>query len=72
MAVVAALVVFATLAAIIAARARAAVPAVLFGVIAVVLFATTPLGSGIPEAVQVAATWIGDTAGQLFDAVDTS
>lgn len=71
MAVIAVLVVFATLAALIAARARAAGPALLFGVVAIALFATTPLGAGIPEALATAAGWIGKTAGQLFDAVDT-
>jgi hypothetical protein len=70
--VISALVVFAALAAVICARSRAAGPALLFGVVAAVLFATTPMGAGVPEATASVVGWVGDTAGQLLGAVDTS
>lgn len=69
--VVSALIVFAALGAVVCARARAAGPALLFGVVAIALFATTPLGAGVPEAAASVAAWVGDSAGQLFAAVDT-
>jgi hypothetical protein len=43
----------------------------LFGVVAIALFATTPLGAGVPEAAASVAAWVGDSAGQLFASVDT-
>lgn len=62
---IAALVVFAALAAFICARARAAGPALLFGVVAVVLFSTTPLGAGLPRAAAAIATFVGESADKL-------
>lgn len=69
--VVSALIVFSGLAAFICAKARAAGPALLFGVVALALFATTPMGAGVPAATAAVASWVGDVAGHLFGAVDT-
>lgn len=49
--VVIALIVFSALGAVICLRARAAGPAVFFGVLAVGLFAASPLGAQLPDAV---------------------
>lgn len=46
-----ALILFSALGAVICARARAAGPALFFGVVAVALFAATPLGAELPGAV---------------------
>lgn len=46
-----ALIAFSALGALICARARAAGPALFFGVVAVALFAATPLGAELPGAV---------------------
>ncbi len=57
--VVAALIVFSVIGAFICAKARAAVPALFFGVVGVVLFCTTPMGAGLPSAIAGIAGWIG-------------
>jgi len=49
MSVLTALIVFSGLAAMICARARAAGPAVFFGVVAVALLSATPLGAELRE-----------------------
>lgn len=69
--VISALVVFSALAALICARARAAGPALLFGVVTIALFATTPMGSGVSAATAAVVSWVGDTAGALLNGVDT-
>ncbi len=50
--VLVALIVFSALGAVICMKARAAGPAVFFGVVAVALFAATPLGAELPGAVS--------------------
>jgi hypothetical protein len=45
------LIFFAILGAVVCARARVAGGAVLFGVLAIVLFVTTPAGAGLPGAI---------------------
>ncbi len=60
MSVIAALIVFSTIGAVLCAKSRAAGPALFFGVTAVVLFCTTPLGSGLPELFAHVAGWVGD------------
>ncbi|MPZ64556.1 MAG: hypothetical protein GEU83_03225 [Pseudonocardiaceae bacterium] len=50
--VVVALIVFSALGAVICARARAAGPALFFGVVAVALLAATPLGEQLREGVE--------------------
>ena len=47
-----ALMLFAILGAVLCARARVAGGAVLFGVIAILLFVATPAGAGLPGAVS--------------------
>ena len=39
-----------------------------FGTFAVVLFCTTPLGSGLPGALADVAGWVGDTGAQVAQA----
>ena len=46
------LILFAIVGAVICARSRVAGGAVLFGVIAIVLFVATPSGAGLPDAVS--------------------
>jgi hypothetical protein len=62
---IAGLAVFSALAAVISARARAAGPALLFGIVAIALFTTTPLGSGLPDAIASIANFIGELADKL-------
>lgn len=45
------LILFAIVGAVICARARVAGGAVVFGVIAIVLFVSTPVGAGLPGAI---------------------
>lgn len=66
--VIAALILFSTVGALICAKARAAVPALFFGVVAVVLFCTTPLGAGLPGAAADVAGWVGDQGGGVVQA----
>lgn len=61
--VIAAVMVFSGLAAAVCAKARAAAPALLFGVVAVVLFCFTPMGAGLPGAVASVSEWVGGHAG---------
>ena len=65
---VSALIVFSTVAAFICVKSRAAGPALLFGVVAVVLFCTTPTGDGLPSAVASLFDWIGDQGSPQLDA----
>jgi hypothetical protein len=63
--VIAGLAIFSALAAVISARARAAGPALLFGVVAIVLFVSTPLGSGVPDAIAAVANFVSELADKL-------
>ncbi len=73
--VVTALMVFSALAAVICTKARAAGPAVFFGVFAVALLTATPLGaelrelveSGIEQASRATAGWCAMTAAEMPD-----
>lgn len=68
MSTIAALIVFSAAGSAICAKARAAVPALIFGVFAVVLFCTTPLGSGLPGALADITSFVGDTGAQVAHA----
>jgi hypothetical protein len=59
------LIFFAIVGCIICARARVAGGAVVFAVIATVLFVGTPVGSGLPEAVASFLSTIGQAAQPL-------
>ena len=52
--VITALIVFSALAAVICARARAAGPALFFGVVALVLLSATPAGAVLAQVVEQA------------------
>ncbi len=54
MSVITALILFSAAAAVICVRARAAGPALLFGVVAVVLLAATPVGAALGQLVALA------------------
>lgn len=54
------LIFFAILGSVICARARVAGGAVVFGVLAVVLFVSTPIGSGLPGVVSSLVSTIKD------------
>ena len=54
------LIFFAIIGAIICARSRSAGGAILFGVIAVVMFISTPMGSGLPGAVGSVVSTVRD------------
>ena len=54
MSVITALIIFSGLAAAICVRARAAGPALLFGVVALVLLAATPVGAALGQLVALA------------------
>lgn len=69
--VIAALIVFSAIGAFICAKSRAAGPALFFGVVAVVLLCTTPIGSGIPDAVAAVAGWVGDQGSDVAQASTT-
>jgi len=71
MTTIAALIVFAAAGAAICAKARAAVPALIFGTFAVVLFCTTPLGSGLPGAASEIASWVGEQGAGVVEASTT-
>ena len=49
-------------------RHRAAVPALVLGVISVVLFCTTPLGSGLPGALGTVIHGVSSVGGTVADA----
>lgn len=66
--VVAALIVFSLIGTVICAKARAAMPALFFGVVGIVLFCTTPLGAGLPGAVAEVAGWLSDQGGSVVQA----
>lgn len=57
-----ALILFAAVGAVICTKARAAGPAVFFGVVAVALFAASPLGAQLPGAVTAMFDAFGDAA----------
>jgi len=61
------LILFSVLGAWLAARARAAGAALAFGVIAAVLFCTTPLGADLPELLNGLVQGTAKVAGQLID-----
>ena len=54
MSVITALIVFSALGAVICARARAAGPALFFGVVALVLLTATPVGAALAQLVAMA------------------
>ena len=54
------LIFFAILGSVICARARVAGGAVVFGVLAVVLFVSTPIGSGLPGVVSSLVSTVKD------------
>ncbi len=60
--VMTALIVFSALGAVICARARAAGPALFFGVVAVALLSATPLGEGLREFVGTVVEQAGRAA----------
>ncbi len=62
---VAALIIFSSFGAWISVRARAAGPALVFGLFAALLFCTTPLGSWIPETLGSASHKVADVGGSL-------
>ncbi len=66
--VVAALIVFSAFGAFLCAKSRATVPALFFGVTAVVLLCVTPLGSGLPELFGHVVGWVGDQGGHVAQA----
>ena len=59
------LIFFAILGSVICARARVAGGAVVFGVLAVVLFVSTPIGSGLPGVVSSLVSTIKDVTGPV-------
>ena len=59
-----ALILFSTLAAVICTKARAAGPALFFGVLAVALLSATPLGAQLREFFAVMAEQAGRTAAE--------
>jgi hypothetical protein len=59
---VGALILFSILGAVICAKARVAGGAIVFSLIALVLFVSTPAGSGLPEAVSGFVSTIDDAA----------
>jgi membrane associated rhomboid family serine protease len=62
------LIIFGVVGAWLCARHRAAVPALFFGVTAVVLFCTTPLGSGVPGALGTVVHGVSTVGGQVANA----
>ena len=68
MSTIAALIIFSAAGSAICAKARAATPALIFGVFAVLLFCTTPLGSGLPGVLADVAGWVGDTGAHIAQA----
>jgi len=64
MTVLIALITFSALGAVICTKARAAGPAVFFGVVAVALFAATPLGAELPGAVNAMFEAFDEAASQ--------
>jgi hypothetical protein len=68
MSTVAALIIFSLVGAWLCARHRAAVPALFFGITAVVLFCTTPLGSGVPGTVATVVHGVSTVGGRVADA----
>jgi hypothetical protein len=67
MSTVAALIVFSGIAATICARSRAAGPALLFGVVAVVLFGTTDVGRTMLDALVAFGGHVNDAAAAVGD-----
>lgn len=59
------LIVFSAMGAIVCAKARAAGPTLLFGIVAVMLFCVTPMGSRLPGAFGDAAQWVGSHSGSV-------
>ncbi len=68
MSTVAALIIFSAVGAWLSARHRAAVPALFFGVVAVVLFCTTPLGAGVPGVFGSVVHGVSTVGGQVANA----
>ncbi len=65
MSVVTALIVFSALGALLCSRARAAGPALFFGVVAVALLAATPLGEQLREGVEAVIEAGQDAAAEV-------
>lgn len=65
MTLVAGLIIVSGLGAWLSARHRAAVPAMVLSSLAVLLFCSTPLGSGLPGAIGAIAQWTSDMGGRL-------
>jgi multisubunit Na+/H+ antiporter MnhG subunit len=61
------LIFFAILGAAICARARVAGGAIVFAVIAVALFVTTPLGAGLPAALASFVDTLSDSTTPILD-----
>lgn len=64
------LIFFAIVGAVICARARVAGGAVVFALIAVVLFVTTPAGQGLPGAVSTFVDVVGRSTGPVLGGAD--
>lgn len=62
---VAALIIFSGIGSWISVRARAAGPALFFGLVAALLFCTTPLGSWVPDSLGSASHKVADVGGSL-------
>ena len=67
MGTVGALIFFAIVGAFICARVRVAGGAVVFALIALVLFVTTPLGAGLPSAVASFMSTVSHATGPVLD-----
>jgi hypothetical protein len=63
--VIAGLMIFSGLGSWLSARHRAAVPAVVFAVLATVLFITTPLGSWLPDVVTAVVHGVSSIGGRV-------
>ena len=61
------LIFFATVGSFICARSRSAGGAIFFAAVAVVLFITTPLGSGLPGALSSFVTTVSHSTGPILD-----
>lgn len=61
------LILFAIVGSYICARSRSAGGAIFFAALAVVLFVTTPLGSGLPGAVSTFVNTVSHSTGPVLD-----
>ena len=67
MASIGVLIFFAVVGSFICARSRSAGGAIFFAALAVVLFVTTPMGSGLPGAVSSFVNTVGNSTGPVLD-----